>query len=107
MEPVHDPMMAREGNQYFVFGTDQGRVPPFLEFKCSPDMIHFTNCGHVFDAWPAWVRAAIPRASNIWAPDVSFFNGVWHLYYAVSTFGSQTSVIGLATTPSLDPTNAT
>ena len=40
------------------------------------------------------------------APQVSFFNNRWHLYYAVSTFGSQGSVIGLATTTSLDPSNA-
>ncbi len=30
-------------------------------------------------------------------------NGVYHLYYAVSTFGTQTSAIGLATSTTLDP----
>jgi arabinan endo-1,5-alpha-L-arabinosidase len=39
----------------------------------------------------------------IWAPDVSYFNGQYHLYYAVSTFGRQRSVIGLATNRTLDP----
>ncbi|HEX7599670.1 MAG TPA: arabinan endo-1,5-alpha-L-arabinosidase, partial [Polyangia bacterium] len=34
-------------------------------------------------------------------PDVSFFNGKYHLYYAGSAFGSNSSVIGLATSPSL------
>ena len=83
VEPVHDPAIAREGNQYFVYGTDQGRVPPFLEFKCSPDLVALKNCGHVFDAWPAWVRAAIPRATNIWAPDVSVGNGAVCMHHTL------------------------
>ena len=33
----------------------------------------------------------------------SYFGGLWHLYYAGSSFGSNNSVIGLATTPTLDP----
>jgi arabinan endo-1,5-alpha-L-arabinosidase len=40
---------------------------------------------------------------DIWAPDISFFNNQWHLYYAVSSFGSQNSAIGLATNATLDP----
>lgn len=40
---------------------------------------------------------------DIWAPDISFFNNKWHLYYAVSSFGSQESAIGLATNTTLDP----
>ena len=44
---------------------------------------------------PAWARAEVPGATGIWAPDVSYFAGAYHLYYAVSTFGSQRSVIGL------------
>lgn len=41
-------------------------------------------------------------ASNIWAPDISFYNGKYHLYYSVSTFGSNRSVIGLATNVTLN-----
>ena len=40
---------------------------------------------------------------DIWAPDISFFNNRWHLYYAVSNFGEQNSAIGLATNATLDP----
>jgi arabinan endo-1,5-alpha-L-arabinosidase len=34
---------------------------------------------------------------------VSYFNGKYHLYYSVSTFGSNHSSIGLATNETLDP----
>ena len=40
----------------------------------------------------------------MWAPDVSFVHGRYRLYYSVSTFGSNRSVIGLATNVTLDPT---
>jgi arabinan endo-1,5-alpha-L-arabinosidase len=40
-----------------------------------------------------------------WAPDVILVNGQYHLYYSVSTFGRQISAIGLATSPTLDPSS--
>src|SRR5262249_20183301 len=53
---------------------------------------------------PAWAQTAIPGATGIWAPDLSRTGGEFRLYYAVSTFGSNRSAIGLMTTPTLDPT---
>ena len=44
-------------------------------------------------------------ARNAWAPDISYFNGKYHLYYSVSSFGSRNSAIGLATTRTLDPSS--
>ena len=51
------------------------------------------------------MAATVPanRGNNAWAPDVHFFSGLWHLYYAYSSFGSKVSGIGLATNPTLDP----
>jgi hypothetical protein len=37
---------------------------------------------------------------------VAFFNNKYHLYYSVSTFGSQVSAIGVATNATLDPTSS-
>ena len=48
-------------------------------------------------------RKLVPGAVDPWAPDVSFFAGRWHVYYAVSTFGAKRSAIGVATSPTLDP----
>jgi arabinan endo-1,5-alpha-L-arabinosidase len=51
----------------------------------------------VFAAPPAWVIKEIPRFRNsMWAPDISFYNGYYHLFYSVSAFGRNTSCIGLA-----------
>jgi len=43
------------------------------------------------------VAQNIPGATNLWAPDIAFFGGMYHLYYAASTFGSNKSCIGHAT----------
>ena len=53
---------------------------------------------------PAWTTAAVPGFDEtFWAPDIAYFNNKYHLYYSVSTFGSQVSAIGLATNATLDP----
>jgi arabinan endo-1,5-alpha-L-arabinosidase len=52
-------------------------------------------------ALPAWAATAT-GATNLWAPDISYFGGGYHLYYAASTFGSNKSCIGQATRAALD-----
>ena len=48
-------------------------------------------------------RNRVHGTQGCWAPDISFFNGQYCLYYACSTFGSNHSVIGLATNTTLNP----
>jgi arabinan endo-1,5-alpha-L-arabinosidase len=40
---------------------------------------------------------------HTWAPDISYHNGLWYLYYSCSTFGKNGSAIGLAVNKTLDP----
>jgi arabinan endo-1,5-alpha-L-arabinosidase len=42
---------------------------------------------------------------DVWAPELKFYNGKAWLYYAVSTFGSRVSAIGLASTTSISSGN--
>ncbi len=98
---VHDPCIAKENGAYYVFATARG-----IDIRQSDDLVHWRRIGQVFDSLPAWATAEIPAARNLWAPDISFFNGEYHLYYAVSTFGSNRSCIGLATNKTLDPKGA-
>jgi arabinan endo-1,5-alpha-L-arabinosidase len=104
--PVHDPSIIREGSTYYVFSTDASASQGgYIPIRCSSDRIAWTACGNVFNVLPSWVATAVPQATEIWAPDISYFNGAYHLYYAVSTFGSNVSAIGLATNPTLDSTD--
>ncbi len=102
LEGVHDPCIIRQNGTYYVFVTN-GPPGNLIPIRCSPDLVHWKLCGHVFDRLPDWVRAEIPGARSPWAPDISYFHGSYHLYYAVSTFGSRNSAIGLATNRTLDP----
>ena len=99
---VHDPSAIIPCNgRYYVFFTGQG-----ISSKSSADLKYWSGGPSVFSSPPAWTTSAVPGfTGNFWAPDVIYFNGVYHLYYAVSTFGSQVSAIGLATNPTLDPTD--
>lgn len=93
----------RQGSTYYVFSTDiPGQQPGNLPIRCSQDEVNWTACGSVFAQIPSWVGAAVPGIGGLWAPDISFFNGLYHLYYAGSMLGSQQSVIGLATNTTLD-----
>jgi arabinan endo-1,5-alpha-L-arabinosidase len=98
IQRTHDPVIAYEADTYLVYSTGS-RIP----FICSKDKIDWEFCGRVFEKDPAWIRDINPNLVDIWAPDISYFNDRWHLYYAVSTFGSQNSAIGLATNKTLDP----
>ncbi len=104
---VHDPVMFKHGDDYYLFDTGPGRrrMPGITPIHTSRDMREWKRSGVVFERLPDWVSAEVPRARNAWAPDISFFNGKYHLYYSVSSFGVNHSAIGLATNTTLDPSD--
>lgn len=102
---VHDPSIIYEDDTFYVFSTGGGgrRRGGVIPIRCSKDLYNWTLCGYVFERLPEWATQEIPRARGAWAPDISFYNGRYHLYYSVSSFGSRNSAIGLATNKTLDP----
>lgn len=96
---VTDPSAIKQGDTVYVFSSGPG-----IDIRASRDLVHWQKVGQVFDRVPDWARARVPGTSGIWAPDVSYAGGEYRVYYAVSTFGGQRSVIGLATNTTLDPT---
>ncbi|KAI0123368.1 glycoside hydrolase, family 43 [Xylariales sp. AK1849] len=85
----------------------------------SSDGVYFRfNTGSLIGIWKAnalegpWTYqgAAIPAGSSIdlagnddlWAPDVQLVGSTYIMYYAVSTFGSQSSAIGYATSTTME-----
>ena len=105
--PIRDPSIAFAGATYYLFSTDPAQPLPgqYLPIRCSPDQVPWTRCGQVFTTIPAWIATALPNVTGLWAPDISFSNGLYRLYYAASTPGSQSSAIGLATNITLNPTD--
>ena len=99
---AHDPStMIQCKDRYYIFSTGQGILS-----KSSSDKEFWSSGPSVFTNPPSWTTNAVPGFTGIfWAPDVLFTNNQYYLYYAVSTFGSQVSAIGLVTNPTLDPTD--
>lgn len=100
---THDPSIAAEGSTYYVFATTSKSSEGQLPIRCSSDLRAWKKCGYVFDSVPAWIHEASPATRDLWAPDISYFNGEYHLYYAYSSFGVNTSGIALATNETLNP----
>lgn len=99
---IHDPVVIKEGDSYYLFCTHGGiyvrKSTNLLDWErpFPPSVFPPTNA-------PDWTQELVPGSNNdIWAPDISYFNDRFHLYYSVSTFGSNRSVIGLATNVTLD-----
>src|ERR1035437_1079734 len=105
VEGVHDPVIIKQKDTYYVFCTGGGRggTGGIIPIRTSKDLIHWTNAGNALPGVPDWGKQQIPGARGAWAPDISYYKGKYHLYYALSTFGSRNSAIGLATNPTLDP----
>ena len=81
---AHDPAAYVVGNTVYLAATG-------LSAKTSTNLT-------------SWTAAAnpLPSHNGAWAPDISSFGGMFHLYYAVSSFGSNKSCIGQATRAALD-----
>src|SRR6202050_834147 len=103
VQGTHDPSIIQEGDTWYVFGTAtehprDGELP----IRCSHDLHQWQRCGYVLPGIPDWIRKVSPRTKELWAPDISYFDGIYHLYYAYSAFGVNTSGIALLTNKTLD-----
>jgi arabinan endo-1,5-alpha-L-arabinosidase len=90
---AHDPAAYVLGSTIYLAATG-------LSAKTSTNLTTWNNAPTPL-ALPSWAATAT-GATNLWAPDISYFGGVYHLYYAASTFGSNKSCIGQATRAALD-----
>jgi arabinan endo-1,5-alpha-L-arabinosidase len=100
IQNVHDPTLIKAGDTWYLFSTRAG-----IAVRCSPDLERWRLCGDVFGHLPGWAVEDVPGLRGLWAPDVSYFAGRYHLYYSASTFGSNRSSIGLVTNETLDPSS--
>jgi arabinan endo-1,5-alpha-L-arabinosidase len=86
---AHDPSAIESNGKYYLFATGLGA-------KTSSNVTTWANAAAPLST-PSWAQTAVPGVSNLWAPDISYFGGKYHLYYSASTFGSNRSCIGHAT----------
>lgn len=95
---VHDPVMAKEGDTWYIFSTG-------VQEMSSKDMKTWQ-----LEKAPAvdfeWIKQYVPKHwGGAWAPDIIYHDGLWHLFCSPSAFGINTSVICHLTRSTLDPSS--
>jgi arabinan endo-1,5-alpha-L-arabinosidase len=98
---VHDPATPiKFEDTFWTFATGDG-----IKTLRSTNLTDWHFDKPALPTNPAWTtNVAEPHRDYFWAPDVIFANGRFLLYYSVSSWGKNTSAIGLATNATLDPT---
>ena len=94
---VHDPALIQRSSDgtYFRFSTGNK-----IQIATAPAIQGpWTVKG---SALPSGSEINLAGNQDLWAPDVHKIGSTYYLYYAVSTFGSQTSGIGVATSNTMD-----
>ncbi|KFX89000.1 hypothetical protein O988_08805 [Pseudogymnoascus sp. VKM F-3808] len=96
---AHDPSVIQRSSDglYFKFNTGSGMEIVTASSLSGP----WTIKGSVLPGGTSITNAG--QTSDLWAPDVHKVGDQYFLYYSVSTFGSQNSAIGLATSSTMDP----
>jgi arabinan endo-1,5-alpha-L-arabinosidase len=84
-----DPLNGqdRDGAGNLVFHA----IPTFT----SADLVNWTYRGDAFPTRPAWVQGA-----GMWAPEITYFNDQYYLYYTRAELEGRPSAIGVATSDS-------
>ena len=97
---VHDPVIAYEDGTYYLYCTGHG-----ITQMTSTDRQHWTLSKEGVlpnEKIPAWTQDSVQGfVTHIWAPDVIQYKGKWYMGYSCSTFGKNTSAIGLLSNTSL------
>jgi arabinan endo-1,5-alpha-L-arabinosidase len=93
-EIIHDPTVAHLRNGTYVAYSTGG----IIGARVSKDMRQWDDAGNAFATAPSWWYEYNDTADP-WAPDLSYRDGKYWLYYAVSSWGTNHSAIGVATSP--------
>ncbi|CAE6496794.1 unnamed protein product [Rhizoctonia solani] len=91
---VHDPAICKDSSgKYFLFATAPG-----ITIRTSTDRTNWSYAGTVWAAGQAtWTDKYTGTSNgNLWAPDCTYKNGQFYLYYSASSFGSRNSAIFFA-----------
>ncbi len=95
---AHDPVIAVEGDTVYAFTTGHG-----IQQLRTLDLVTWDFDGPCIEALPSWVSERNPEATlHLWAPDIIYAGGEWHLFYCSSVFATNKSVIGHLTNKTLN-----
>ncbi|MEM6428117.1 MAG: family 43 glycosylhydrolase [Deinococcota bacterium] len=93
-----DPSIIRAADgTFYLYATqdnwDDGMRSRYLPIFTSDDLVTWTYLKDIFFVPPNWKA----RGGFLWAPDISYYDETYYLYYAYSLWGDPNPCIGLAT----------
>lgn len=96
---VHDPVMAFEDNIYHMYSTGWG-----IQHMTSEDMENWQiKPTPLMTVIPGWTKDSVSGfQGHVWAPDIIRWHNRWYMAFSCSTFGRNSSAIGLLSNNSLD-----
>jgi arabinan endo-1,5-alpha-L-arabinosidase len=93
---LFDPSAIFDGERYWVVSTGEG-----MPVRVSSDLEEFERLGDAVEGLPAWAAEHVPKAGHFWSPDVAYFGGRYHLYYALAGGDGHRACIGHASSAKL------
>ncbi|THY84599.1 putative Arabinan endo-1,5-alpha-L-arabinosidase [Aureobasidium pullulans] len=89
---IHDPTVVKKPDgTYLAAFTANG-----VGLKTSIDRTTWKDVGAAFPNGASWTTTYTKGDKNLWAPDLSYHNGQYYMYYSASSFGTSRSGIFLA-----------
>jgi arabinan endo-1,5-alpha-L-arabinosidase len=98
---VHDPeIVKRPDGTYVMVTTGVG-----IDIRTSADRVTWGPGSFVFPDGVPWAHPYTDpeNPDHVWAPDISYHDGTYWLYYSASSFGSNHSSMFLATSKTAEP----
>lgn len=92
---LYDPSVIADGEGYWLVSTGSGMPVR------STDLREVELLGDAVEGLPAWAAEYVPKAVHYWSPDVAYFAGRYHLYYALAGGGTNQACIGHASASKL------
>ncbi|KAM0201600.1 hypothetical protein ACHAPA_009465 [Fusarium lateritium] len=90
---VHDPTVVKTPSGGYILAHTGDNVA----LKTSSDRTTWKEAGAAFPNGAPWTTTYTKGEKNLWAPDISYHNNQYYMYYSASSFGERNSAIFLAT----------
>lgn len=99
-----DPSIVRVGHDYYL-ATSTFEWYPGVQVHHSRDLVHWRPLGGLLKDRRLLDLTGVPDSGGVWAPDLTYANGLFHLVYGVVdnyAFGFKDVRNFLVTAPSID-----
>jgi xylan 1,4-beta-xylosidase len=77
-----DPSIVRVGADYYI-ATSTFEWAPLVRLHHSRDLVRWTTIGHAVEATGAFDLRGVPDSGGVWAPSLSYHDGVYWLVLSV------------------------